>query len=321
MQGYSYNMDGSGPSIWAQSLPHPGNGGYPNPPDLRQPSPMPPSANSPPGLSQQDWPTLGVNTPAPQTGGAFRNTPPITAREQASLSAPGTSQATTLSSDRPSSTGTVPLDTFAPVYVPLWLRQIAAAAPSRIIRHHSAPVQDPHEFAKAIFPKTLYDTIREEKMRAERLVTSSVNLNLDRLEKLDNTTIEARYASKLLSLQMKEFQARTLDLEASTLYNAEIRTVEPDDEAQPGSYSLFKLEAPEIKEGYPMLEVNDLVFLRHLQYNEIGVSWNGIVLLAEVRALKRARGLVLIRCNALHGIIPKDRPELFIVGFEPQGEG
>ncbi|KAK9896449.1 P-loop containing nucleoside triphosphate hydrolase protein [Cystobasidium minutum MCA 4210] len=232
------------------------------------------------------------------------------------LSESGPAHSFTPPLDSPSTSAA--LDKFAPVYVPLWLRQIAAAAPARIIRHPPAFAQDGHDFAKAIFPKTLYETIRLEKHQAEKQVLSNVNLNLDHLEKLENTHLEPRYASKLLSLQIKEFQARKLDLAASTLYNVAIRAADTEMEG-PHSYNLFKLEAPEIREGYPMLEVNDVVFLRHLQYGQNGVSWNGIVMLAEVRAIKRAQALIIIRCNALHGIIPKNGAESFIVGFEPQG--
>lgn len=258
-------------------------------------------------LSQHDWPTLS-NTPLTSSS---RHTSP-----HPSLSLPSHPSTPPSEIISPSSAA---LDKFAPVYVPLWLRQIAAAAPARIIRQHSEPVQSGSDFAKAIFPKALYEAIREEKSRAERIVTSNLNLTLERLEKLENSHIEPRYASKLLSLQIKEFQARKLDLASSTLYNVEIRAADTDDGGEGrATYNLFRLEAPEIREGYPMLEVNDVVFLRHLQYGPNGVGWNGIVYLAEVRAIKRAQALILIRCNALHGII-KDRAESFIVGFEPQG--
>lgn len=208
------------------------------------------------------------------------------------------------------------LDRFAPVYVPLWMRQIATAEPARIIQHFFQPVQNGHAFAKAIFPKTLYEDIREEKARAEKQVMNTVNLTLDRLEKIDNSSVEPRYASKLLSLQVKEFQARKLDLAASTLYNVEISQATAE---EGGKYGLFKLEAPEIREGYPMLDVNDLVFLRHLRWGPEGINWDGIVYLAEVRAIKRSQALVLVQCNSLNGIV-KQAPERFIVGFEPQGE-
>lgn len=257
-------------------------------------------------LSQHDWPTLS-NTP--QTSSSRHTTSP-----HPSLLLPSQSSTPPSEITSPSSAA---LDKFAPVYVPLWLRQIAAAAPARIIRQHSEPVQSGSDFAKAIFPKALYETIREETSRAERIVTSNLNLTLDPLEKLENSHIEPRYASKLLSLQIKEFQARKQDLAS---YNVvEIRAADTDDGGEGrATYNLFRLEAPEIREGYPMLEVNDVVFLRHLHYGTNGVSWNGIVYLAEVRAIKRAQALILIKCNALHGII-RDRAESFIVGFEPQG--
>lgn len=197
------------------------------------------------------------------------------------------------------------------------MRQIAAAEPARVIRHSNPPGQNGQAFAKAIFPKTLYDDIQEEKIRAEKDVMSTINLDLDQLEKLDNAEIEPRYASKLLSLQVKEFHARKLDLAASTLYNVEISPATLD---EAGTHGLFRLEAPEIREGYPMLDVNDVVFLRHLRASPQGGSfWEGSVYLAEVRAIKRSRALVLIQCNPLNGII-KDAPERFVVAFEPQGK-
>lgn len=313
MQGL--NLNGQGPSIWTR--PERRNGQQPDFPDLPGPSPLRPISNAP-GLSQQEWPSLA----SPPVGGGgspyqpLQHAPSTMHPAHALLSESGPAHSFTPPLDSPSTSAA--LDKFAPVYVPLWLRQIAAAAPARIIRHPPAFAQDGHDFAKAIFPKTLYETIRLEKHQAEKQVLSNVNLNLDHLEKLENTHLEPRYASKLLSLQIKEFQARKLDLAASTLYNVAIRAADTEMEG-PHSYNLFKLEAPEIREGYPMLEVNDVVFLRHLQYGQNGVSWNGIVMLAEVRAIKRAQALIIIRCNALHGIIPKNGAESFIVGFEPQG--
>lgn len=209
------------------------------------------------------------------------------------------------------------LDRFAPVYVPLWMRQVAAAEPARIIRQAPQPGQDGYAFAKAIFPKALYEDIREGKRKAETDIMSTVNLDTGRLEKLDNTAIEPRYASKLLSLQIKEFQARKIELAASTLYNVEISQATA---AEGGTSGLFKLEAPEIREGYPMLDVNDIVFLRHLRASpEGGLLWDGVVYLAEVCGIKRSQALVLIQCNSLCGVV-RDTPERFIVGFEPQGK-
>lgn len=208
------------------------------------------------------------------------------------------------------------LDRFAPIYVPLWMRQIAAAEPACIVKHPDQPIQNGHAFAKAIFPKTLYEAIREERLVAEKSVLSTINLELEKLEKLDNSHIEPRYASKLFSLQIKEFEARKLDLVASTLYNVEVSRATLDDG---GPYNLLKLEAPEIREGYPMLDVNDIVFLRHLRNSPQGVTWDGIVYLATVRNIKRSQAMVLIQCNPLNEVV-SDTPERFIVGFEPQGE-
>lgn len=208
------------------------------------------------------------------------------------------------------------LDRFAPIYVPLWMRQIAAAEPARIIRHLDQPRQNGHAFAKAIYPKTLYEAIREEMVRAEQSILSTINLDFEKLEKLDNSHIEPRYASKLLSMQVKEFQARKLDLAASTLYNVEVSRASIEDG---GAFNLFRLEAPEIREGYPMLDVNDIVFLRHLRNTPQGVMWDGTLYLAEVRSIRRSQAMVLVQCNPLNGIL-KDTSERFIVGFEPQGK-
>lgn len=216
---------------------------------------------------------------------------------------------------RPNTTN---LDRFATVYVPQILRDISNAHPSRVEHPRDVPLQDPLEYAKAIYPQNLLDTILSEKSSAEKQMSSETILNdiePIHLEKLCNSSLDETYAKKLLKMQNVEFLQRQDDLSSSTLYNVNISAAIKEDIPS----GLFKLEAPEIREGYPALDINDVVFLRHIRGSPTSVVWDGVLYIASVQAVQRAAGIVIVKCPAIIQLVHSST-QSFIVSFEPQGE-
>lgn len=96
-----------------------------------------------------------------------------------------------------------------------------------------------------------------------------------------------------------------LQLKQANLYHVDI-LVKPD--------GLYILEARSIREGWPPVDLGDLVELRQLR-PELQ-SFQGIVFEASVASINRARGSVTLRCDGLRSY---QESLVFNVIWKPQG--
>ncbi|KAK4050123.1 hypothetical protein OIV83_003694 [Microbotryomycetes sp. JL201] len=106
----------------------------------------------------------------------------------------------------------------------------------------------------------------------------------------------ANYAAYWVPLQMCELQARIKQLQQARLYNVPIRRV-IDRQAQPGDPTLYILQARSIREGWPPVDLGDMLDLRQLRPE--AHHWQGLLFEASVWGINRAKGEVILRCDAL----------------------
>ncbi|KAM0788175.1 hypothetical protein ACM66B_001336 [Microbotryomycetes sp. NB124-2] len=106
----------------------------------------------------------------------------------------------------------------------------------------------------------------------------------------------ANYAAYWVPLQMCELQARIKQLQQARLYNVPIQRV-VDRHARPGDPILYVLQARSIREGWPPVDLGDMLDLRQLRPE--AHHWQGLLFEASVWGINRAKGEVVLRCDAL----------------------
>ena len=198
------------------------------------------------------------------------------------------------------------MDRFASVYIPQWLRYVNSSQPSQtILPDDGSRKQNILAYPEHIYPKSLLDAFDKAERQAEKAVSCS-----GPLEKLgvhdakgaaagaasSNEAPDTKYASKLVKLQVNEHSARKVELNSANLYNVPLTQYELPPAASTSTAStasngtgpqhsvspvkLYKLQVPALREGYPMLDVSDVVLLRQLR-PELK-AWQGIEFVASV---------------------------------------
>lgn len=124
----------------------------------------------------------------------------------------------------------------------------------------------------------------------------------------------AAYARHWLPLQQAEYTARGLQLQQAALYGVPLRP-RPRHPGEPVGPPLYTLEARSIREGWPPVDLGDVLSIRQLrpQYQ----SWQGLEFHASVAGINRAAGEVLLRCD---GLLQYQESMVFNVVWRVQGE-
>ncbi|GAA6057525.1 hypothetical protein JCM3770_000567 [Rhodotorula araucariae] len=195
------------------------------------------------------------------------------------------------------------LSRFAELYVPHWLRRVNADRPQYIVPRSIAE-------AFAIDYTDAHNTLYPPKL-IQHLGTIERN-NRDHLlkEHYGRATRQghfpagptplaltpATYAHHWLPLQQAEYTARALQLQQAALYAVPLRPMPPHPGDPPGPPQ-YILEARSIREGWPPVDLGDILTLRQLR--PAYQSWQGLEFEASVAGINRAAGEVLLRCDSL----------------------
>jgi hypothetical protein len=124
-----------------------------------------------------------------------------------------------------------------------------------VIRPVIPPAVDPAKYAESLFPRTILDrfSVRD---RAANAPTQQRTIELPKLSPL-------RYDERFLPLLATEHTARIEDLRSATLYCVPLtREFGLDD--TPGM-ALYRVEAKSIREGWPPVDISDIVNLVQLR--------------------------------------------------------
>lgn len=126
-----------------------------------------------------------------------------------------------------------------------------------------------------------------------------------------------QYAEFWVPLQLVEFIARTRQLRQARLYGAAVVRIPPPppNPTAPLPPALFVLSARSIREGWPPVDLGDVLELRQLRPDFH--SWQGLVFEASVDGVNRAKGEVILRCDGLRGY---EETMFFNVVWKVQGE-
>ncbi|GAA5910926.1 hypothetical protein JCM8208_006689 [Rhodotorula glutinis] len=197
------------------------------------------------------------------------------------------------------------LSRFAELYVPLWLRRVNADRPQYVVPRSKAEsfsieYSEAHD---ALYPpKLIHHLGNIERANHERLLKE----HFDRASSQGRLGARpaplplapATYAHHWLPLQQAEYTARALQLQQAALYAVPLRPVPPHPSDPPGP-PLYMLEARSIREGWPPVDLGDILNLRQLRPSF--QSWQGLEFEASVAGINRAAGEVLLRCDGLMG--------------------
>lgn len=272
--------------------------------------PLPP-AFVPPGFASQSRPytSTSAHTPsgsasAPLSRSTSATTPPVAPVGDLT---PGQKDDQIRQSNK--------LDRFAAVYVSKWLLDVNAAQPRQTIVPENSRSQDVFAYADAIYPKALLDEYNVQEELASGRTASTMHLPTSKLAGAD--AVDLGYAAKLTGLQVAEHRQRKQDLALAAQFKVPLEIYNADDThgSKLGTKGLYQLTIPALREGWPALDINDVVLLR--QVYPVQQDWQGIEFVATVWAVQRARATIILKCDALH----RNRVSmLFNIQFRPQGE-
>ncbi|GAA5858396.1 hypothetical protein JCM1840_001183 [Sporobolomyces johnsonii] len=195
------------------------------------------------------------------------------------------------------------LSRFAELYIPLWLRRVNADTPLGVIPRTAAeaswiPYEALHD---ALFPRQLLfhltDVERKNHLRIAAELSAGKRPPLE----------PASYAAHWLPVHAAEYRARSLQLQQALLYAVPLRpftspaahTPFGPAPPAPAGPQLYTLEARSIREGWPPVDLGDVLNLRQLR--PANGSWQGLEFEASVAGINRAAGEVVLRCDGLMG--------------------
>lgn len=219
------------------------------------------------------------------------------------------------------------LSRFAELYVPVWLRRVNADRPQYVVPRSKAeafsvrpspcplvslPESDASFLAAQIEYSEVHDALYPPRLIHHLGVIERKNHERLLKEHYGRATSQGRfparpaplalapatYAHHWLPLQQAEYTARALQLQQAALYAVPLRPVAPHPGDPPGP-PLYMLEARSIREGWPPVDLGDILNLRQLRPNF--QSWQGLEFEASVAGINRAAGEVLLRCDSLMG--------------------
>ncbi|GAA5835798.1 hypothetical protein JCM11251_007429 [Rhodosporidiobolus azoricus] len=212
------------------------------------------------------------------------------------------------------------LSRFAQKYVPLWLRNVNAQVPMMVVPRsvsESFTIDYPRLHDVLYSPHLLNLQKSLERKHVTRIAAAL--LAIQRATGGDaNSAIppapltRSSYALHFLPNLHTEFHSRHLQLQQASLYHVPLRLV-PRHPAEPPGPPSFALEAKSIREGWPPVDIGDLLTLRQLR--PAYQSWQGLEFSATVAGINRAAGEVILRCD---GLLSMQESMIFNVSWKVQ---
>ncbi|GAA5852569.1 hypothetical protein JCM8547_002548 [Rhodosporidiobolus lusitaniae] len=262
------------------------NGG----PTFGPPPRMPPSLSQPPQIIPPPVPLHATLPPAllrplPASGPTPPALPAVEARKMEAP--PGLSR-------------------FAEKYVPLWLRNVNASPPHMVVPRSMAEAFTINytTLHNSLFPPQLHSHLRDiEAKNIQRIsreffasgtIHSTAASPISAIPSLTPTS----YALHWIPLLAAEYNARLLQLQQAALYAVQLRPV-PRHPSEPPGPPNYILEAKSIREGWPPVDLGDVLTLRQLR--PAYQSWQGLEFQGSVCGINRAAGEVVLRCDGLAG--------------------
>ncbi|GAA5969919.1 hypothetical protein JCM11641_008085 [Rhodosporidiobolus odoratus] len=198
------------------------------------------------------------------------------------------------------------LSRFAIKYIPLWLRNVNVSLPGHIVpRSPSESLTiDYTPLHNALFPPQLQNHLVE----IERKNQARLGLAFQKQVAISGSLLNrgtyhppltpTTYALHYHPLLQAEWTARRLQLVQAALYAVPLRPVPPHP-SDPPSPPRYILEAKSIREGWPPVDLGDVLTMRQLrpQYQ----TWQGLEFQASVAGINRAVGEIVLRCDGLMG--------------------
>ncbi|GAA5904478.1 hypothetical protein JCM6882_008919 [Rhodosporidiobolus microsporus] len=211
------------------------------------------------------------------------------------------------------------LSRFAQRYVPLWLRNVNAQMAFTIVPR-SPSEQAAIDYSRlhgALYPPQLLNHQQTlEKQHAQKVHQAYLALHGPHLAAAKPSTAPPlahnSYAQHFIPLLRAEFFSRHLQLQQAALYSVPLRLV-PRHPAEPPGPPSFALEAKSIREGWPPVDIGDLLSLRQLR--PAYQSWQGLEFQATVAGINRAAGEVILRCD---GLLSAQESMVFNVSWQVQ---
>ncbi|BGP06863.1 hypothetical protein JCM10049v2_002691 [Rhodotorula toruloides] len=199
------------------------------------------------------------------------------------------------------------LNRYAELYIPVWLRRVNADVPFQTIPRSPAEsfsigYQPLHN---AIYPPQLISHLQDiERANSSHILRDHFTRSRAQSPSSGPGRPPAlplapqTYAGHWLPLQQAEYTARGLQLQQANLYAVPLRPVARHPADPPGP-PLYILEARSIREGWPPVDLGDILNLRQLRpaYS----TWQGLEFHASVAGINRAAGEVMLRCDGLRG--------------------
>ncbi|GAA5975720.1 hypothetical protein JCM10908_005257 [Rhodotorula pacifica] len=213
------------------------------------------------------------------------------------------------------------LSRFAELYVPVWLRRVNADPPAAVIPRSAAEAFtiDHSVLHDALYPPQLLHHLseieRRNRVRIADVTKKAVALAAHGFKSPQASLEElspAAYARHWIPLQQAEYTARGLQLQQAALYGVPLRP-RPRQPGEPAGPPLYTLEARSIREGWPPVDLGDVLSIRQLR--PAYQSWQGLEFHASVAGINRAAGEVLLRCD---GLLPYQESMIFNVVWRVQ---
>lgn len=149
-------------------------------------------------------------------------------------------------------------------------------------------------------------------------LTNPIPFNLERQLRTQLPNLSpSTYAEFWVPLQTVEYAAIDKQLRHARLFKAPLSRLPPlpPTPAAPTPPILYVLQAPSIREGWPNVDLCDVLEIRQLRPEQ--QAWQGLVFEATVWGVNRAKGEVVLRCDALRGY---EETLIFNVSWKVQGE-
>lgn len=170
------------------------------------------------------------------------------------------------------------------------------------------------ELAGVLFPTWLMRGLEQRQLECAQSLAPTAFYTPIKVPKLSETT----YAKRFLPLLREESRATKEQLAAATMYGVPLKPLDSrlfdigNLDADKAA-AFYELEARSIREGFPPVAISDLVLLKQVRWSEGVSQWCSFE--AEVFSIRRAAGIVVLRCDMLRGM---EESMSFVVSWMPQ---
>ncbi|BGP14796.1 hypothetical protein JCM10213v2_002751 [Rhodosporidiobolus nylandii] len=202
------------------------------------------------------------------------------------------------------------LSRFAERYVPLWLRNVNASPPGHVVPRSPSEsfMLDFRPLHDTLFSRQLLSMMGTVELKNQRRVELAYHQEQAKQQAalaagspapspvppLTPTTYVLHY----MPLLQAEYTARRLQLVQAALYAQPLALAERHPADPPGP-PRYVLQAKSIREGFPPVDLGDVLTLRQLRPHY--QTWQGLEFQGSVAGINRAAGEVILRCDGLMG--------------------